>query len=370
MDKMLTTTSNSKSVKPDSRGERSIVKGSRPLWRLSIFAFQSLDTSRVPVPYSAWWDAPWARPSWPFSTIRRGRLRTHGAAQKLTKIKVTLPAAREVPLPRQVRFNYAVNNDGDYYPRFDASLTGERSSLGMVCDGHYRYDAPPANRWTTVGSTGKSDWISVDLGAERSIDTVKLFLLDDGGKVVAPASFDLEHWDGKAWRAVPDQRRTPERPVGRRPNTITFPTMDVARLRVVFRHAEGGNTGLTEFQAWGPGNRPYRPASPPAGILSVNTTGKGFPMATASFHDRYGGVPASAIDGKIIYRPMPWPPSISITFDLPKAATTSSRLVMASKQRWVATTIGVPAGVFARSLRRKSSDSFVSDWAGLLASPS
>ncbi len=28
-------------------------------------------------------------------------------------------------------------------------------------------------------------------------------------------------------------------------------------------------------------------------------------MATASFHDRYGGVPGSAIDGKIIYRPTP-----------------------------------------------------------------
>ena len=227
------------------------------------------------------------------------------SSPKLGKINVKLPGVREVPLPKEVRLNYSVNNDGDYYPRYDASFIGENSSLSMICDGQYVYDLQPANRWTTVGSTNESDWISIDLGTPRSIDTVQLYLIDDGQDVIPPASFELAYWDGEVWKAVPSQRRTLEKPVGGRPNTITFPLMNIQRLQVMFPHSENGRTGLTEMQMWGPGELPYSPAPPPAGNIAVNTAGKGFPKATASFHDIYGGVPALANDGKINYQPNP-----------------------------------------------------------------
>ena len=79
----------------------------------------------------------------------------------------------------------------------------------------------------------------------------------------------------------------------------------VTKLRANFTHAKGGFTGLTEIEAWGEGTLPY--VTPPAkpGNLAYNPTGKGFPKATASHSDVYGGVAKSAIDGRIIYKTSP-----------------------------------------------------------------
>ena len=228
------------------------------------------------------------------------------SSPKLAKLEVKLPAAREVPLNEETRFNYAVNNDGDYFPSYDASHTGPESSLALIYDGQYRYDTPPSNRWTSVGSTAKSDWVSIDLGMPRPIDTIKLFLLDDGEGVVAPSRFELQHWDGKAWVEIPGQNRNPKTPAGGRPNTISFSEIPLQRMRVVLHRAEEATgTGITEFQAWGSGTTPYQTPPPAAGNLSTNTSGAEFPKASASFHDRYGGVPKSAIDGRIIFRSNP-----------------------------------------------------------------
>ena len=49
----------------------------------------------------------------------------------------------------------------------------------------------------------------------------------------------------------------------------------------------------------------YNPAPPPAGNLALNVKRDGFPKATASFSDRYGGTPEKAIDGKIIFLATP-----------------------------------------------------------------
>jgi hypothetical protein len=223
----------------------------------------------------------------------------------LAKLHVDLPPAVEVPMPPEVRFNYAVNNDGDWFPRLSASHVGHGSSLAYVNDGQFRYDLRPVNRWTSLGSTSDSDWLAVDFGLPRPIDTVKLYLLDDGEGVTAPASFELEVHDGRDWKPAAAQQRRPAEPVGRRPNTVTFPVMEVAKLRVVFHHAEGGRSGLTALEAWGPGERPYIPAPPPAGNVAFNATGEGYPQATASHSDRFGGRPERAIDGKIIYSATP-----------------------------------------------------------------
>lgn len=223
----------------------------------------------------------------------------------LGKLHVNLPPAVQVPLPAEVRFNYAVNNDGGWFPRLSASHIGVGSSLAYVNDGQYRYDLRPVNRWTTLGSTNDSDWLVVDLGQARPIDTIKLYLLDDGQGVVAPAGFDLEYHDGQDWKPIPAQQRQPAEPVGRRPNTVTFPVVQAARLRVVLHHGQGGRSGLTEFEAWGPGERPYEPAPPPAGNLAFHAASEGYPQATASYSDRFGGRPERAIDGKIIYSPEP-----------------------------------------------------------------
>ena len=98
-----------------------------------------------------------------------------------------------------------MNNDGNYYPRITASHTGPNSSPAKVIDGNYWYHVHPPNRWTAEGSPHDSDWLTIDFGVKRKIHTVKLYLLDDGEKIVAPRAIDLEYWTGDGWKAVPGQ---------------------------------------------------------------------------------------------------------------------------------------------------------------------
>jgi hypothetical protein len=224
---------------------------------------------------------------------------------KLARLTAKLPSAPDAPAPKTKTANYFVNNDGDYYPQMKASFTSERTSLSKLNDGNAWYHLHPPNRWTTEGSTNATDWLEVDLGVNRALNCVKLYFLDDGEKVVAPASYTLEHWTGSAWKNVPQQTRAPERPTGHRANVVNFPTLNVQKLRLVFAHGQGGQTGLTELEGWGEWVGTYQIAPPPGGNLALNLRGEGYPKANASFHDVYGGFPRLANDGKIVFRPNP-----------------------------------------------------------------
>jgi hypothetical protein len=233
-----------------------------------------------------------------------------GSSPTLAKLSVKLPPAREVPLSVDTRVNHAVNNDGNYYPRLSASHVGPKSSLAFLQDGNTAwYHLHPPLRWTSEGSADDTDWLVLDLGMPRAVNEVKLYLLDDGGDqpVAAPAGYQLEYANGgDSWLPVPGQARTPEKPAGHMPNIIRFPDMKIQKLRVMFKNAPGRKSGMTEIEAWGPDSRPYVPARPPAGNIAFNPKPKeGFPKATASFSDQFGGIPENAIDGKISYRPTP-----------------------------------------------------------------
>lgn len=226
------------------------------------------------------------------------------SSKTLAPLTARVPAVGSLPA-RESRVNYVVNNDGDYHPQVKASFTHARTVLSKVNDGNYWYHLHPPNRWTTEGSPNAADSLEVDFGVPRPIDQVRLYLLDDGERVVAPERFAVESWNGRDWVEVPGQRRVPERPTGHRANVVSFPVLDVQRLRVVFQHDTGGRTGLTELEAWGPLTGPYRVAPPPAGNLALNLDGQGFPKASASFHDVFGGLPRWANDGKTVYQPNP-----------------------------------------------------------------
>ena len=224
---------------------------------------------------------------------------------KLRKLTAKLPLGNIGPIGKTVPMNYAVNNDGDYYPRFSATFTDPKSSLAKVNDGNSWYAQIPPNRWSTAGSPNAADSLTVDFGTKRAIDTIKLFILDDGTKVVAPASYEIEYWTRSAWIPISRQVRTPTKPTGHRANIIKYPTIETAKLRATFTHGKSGQTGLTEFEAWGGGSLPYVPAPPPAGNLALNLTDSEFPKASASFHDVFGGLPKRAFDGKSIFLPTP-----------------------------------------------------------------
>jgi hypothetical protein len=231
------------------------------------------------------------------------------SSPEIGRLEVKLPAAVVVPVDPNPPINYAVNNDGDFYPRLSASHVGGNSALSFANDGQYRYDIRPSNRWTTTGSNTKTDWIAVDLGTPRTIDKVSIYLLGDApgeGPVRTPPDHMIEYDRGDGtWMEIPNQERRFERPQGGMINTIRFPAIEAARVKVTFANPPEGGCGLTELELWGPGKYPYQVARPPLGNLAYNSGSEDFPKATASFSDRFGGKPESAIDGKIIYNSTP-----------------------------------------------------------------
>ena len=226
-------------------------------------------------------------------------------SEKLVPLSVELPSVKQVPSPAKTAVNYAVNNDGTYYPRVAASYSNPKTSPAKLIDGNYWYHRDPPNRWTCEGTRDSSDWVTIDFGAKRPIDTIKLYFLDDGSEVAPPYSFELQHWDGKNWMTLPGQKGNLERPTGNRANVVQFPPVEVARIQVVFRHSRRGRTGLTEIEVWGNAKLPLEPAPHPPGNIAYNPGAEPFPKASASYSDRFGGKPALAIDGKTNFLPSP-----------------------------------------------------------------
>jgi hypothetical protein len=200
--------------------------------------------------------------------------------------------------------NFAVNNDGGYYPRLVPSAVNSAYPISKLNDGNYWYHASPPNRWTFEGSPNRADSLVLELGRKRPVNTLKLYFLDDGEKVGAPARFEVEYHDGKAWRGVAEQERTPEKPAGRRANAVYFREVETDRLRVVFTHRDGARTGLSEFEAWGSADLPLEPPPFPTGNLAYNDGKQPFPKVSASHTSRYDKA-EQANDGVISYAPTP-----------------------------------------------------------------
>jgi hypothetical protein len=227
-------------------------------------------------------------------------------SDKLGPLAVELPpleATTRRSTPTAV--NFAVNNDGNYYPRVLTSFAPANAPPAKLIDGNYWYHRDPPNRWTCAGSPNATDWVAVEFGVRRKVDTVKLYFLDDKTEIVPPLGFDLEYWDGQKWLAIPHRQHTPKSPTGHRANVVRFPSLETEKVRAVFRHAANGRTGMTEFEVWGPASLPFEPAPHPAGDLAYNPGDKPFPKASASYADRFGGKPALAIDGKTNFLPNP-----------------------------------------------------------------
>lgn len=204
--------------------------------------------------------------------------------------------------------NFAVNNDGTYYPRVVASFTAQNSSLSKLHDGNYWYLQHPPNRWTSEGSTNQEDWIEVDFGMPRPVELIKLYILDDTGIansiVRAPKSIRVESLTAQGMQPV-EGSVTTMKIEGHRPYTLQVPQLITSKLRITLVHNGIFRSGLTELEVWGKAKLPLDKLPHPAGNLAYNDGTKQFPIAIASYHDRFGGVPRSAIDGITNFSPSP-----------------------------------------------------------------
>jgi hypothetical protein len=221
----------------------------------------------------------------------------------LGKILVKLPASEPME-DQSLRMNFAANSDSEFYPTAYASFTDLKTPVTKVNDGNYWYSMHPPNRWTTGRTGDTNDWVTIYFRINRLIDEVRLYFLDDGTNVVLPLAYKVQVSDGIDWKDAPSQKRVPEMPAGHRANVITFPPLYAKSVRAWFVHRADAVVGLSEFEAWGPEEFPYRPPPLKPRSLAFGRD-KDFPKASASFSDRYGGLPQFAIDGRVNFNPTP-----------------------------------------------------------------
>lgn len=234
----------------------------------------------------------------------------------LKPIRVKLPARNPSPSEASNKsVNHLVNNDGNYFPRLQASNSKPGTSIAKLQDGNIWYMQNPPNRWENASSEKVS--ILIDMGTPRQVDAIHLLLLDDsidfpghGGapdaskaEVVVPEELKIEGYlDGK-WETIAEKDK--EVLQGKQPTRFRFATKSFQQIRIEMVPQQGHRVGLTEVEAWGPAASPYPLAPVPAGNLAYRAAGKEFPKATASHSDRFGGTPEKSNDGKTVFEPNP-----------------------------------------------------------------
>jgi len=253
-----------------------------------------------------------------------------GRNDELGTLHITLPPASPPPAAARLH-DVAVNNGPGHFPFAAASSSHPLAPPFYAVDGNRWYHPSPPNRWVAAPSPEGTDWFGVDFGAERRVQEVTLYFLDDvngppveatgevgssgfpdlpgaaGPTLRSPASYEVQLWDGTAWADVPGQSRVPHAPTGRRANRVRFPAVATTKIRVVLHHQENATSGLTELEAWSADPLPLAPAGDSAGVgppvvanLAWNPGDRDHPRVSASFtgtDDRVG----QAVDGRLFF---------------------------------------------------------------------
>lgn len=184
------------------------------------------------------------------SAVRVELRHAKSARSGLTELEIWGDAQLPVePAPRP-EGNLAYNRGETPFPRVRASHTSRFDRLETVHDGRIVFRPTPANRWTAYESPHDTDWLEIDFGEPRTVGRMELYIYDDRGGVQAPESYVVQHWQDGEWRDVPDQRRSPDQPVGGKRNTVRFAPVRTDKLRIVFRRRGESRCGLTEIEAW------------------------------------------------------------------------------------------------------------------------
>ncbi|GLX70573.1 S-layer homology domain-containing protein [Paenibacillus glycanilyticus] len=143
-----------------------------------------------------------------------------------------------------------------------ASYSNNGDSPEYAGDGIISYNDFPRNRWTAYGTPNASDWVQTEYEHATSKNMAGIYFYDDGGGVQAPASYDIQYWNGSDWTNVPNQTRTPEEPTGGALNLVTFDTVVSSKYRIVMTHQADSRAGLTEVMYVDSDKEPV-PVEPP-----------------------------------------------------------------------------------------------------------
>lgn len=185
-------------------------------------------------------------PTWT-SRVRVILMPRQGAALGLTELEAwsteRLPLAR----PTAQTANLAFNGGTSGYPRVSASFSAPNDSVRYANDMRVAFTKYSRNRWSAVGSPNVQDWVAVDVGGEKTVRRVEIYLYGDDGRIKAPRSYSIQIWDGNDWRPATIRSRVPERPLASARNVVLIEPVTTSRVRVVLEHALPAVSAITEL---------------------------------------------------------------------------------------------------------------------------
>ncbi|MCG2588957.1 MGH1-like glycoside hydrolase domain-containing protein [Rhodohalobacter sulfatireducens] len=204
------------------------------------------------------------------------------SSETIQKLEVSIEPVEDQTL-HQPPVNYAVNNGRGFFPHITVSSYQTGHSSYYANEGNYWYHETPANRWVSESGSDK-EWIAVDFGVERPINEIKLYFLDDGEEIVPPTGYEIQTWNDDKWQSHSSTNHTPQSPVGKKPNIITFTEpQNTSRIRVQLTPQPNQAVGLTELEAWGPAEFPLAQPTDEIKNLAYNPDGKLYPIFSASY---------------------------------------------------------------------------------------
>ena len=131
-------------------------------------------------------------------------------------------------------------------------VNGDRKSLNAGTNGGW-VDAGPANTFP--------DWLQVDFGANKTINEVDIFTLQDNYAGSAEpteamtftqwglTAYSVEYWSGSSWIQIPNASVTGNNKIWRK---FEFSPVSTSKIRVVTSASVDGYSRLTEVEAYGP----------------------------------------------------------------------------------------------------------------------
>ncbi len=133
--------------------------------------------------------------------------------------------------------NYALNILHQGYPLPGSSIhASSDSSLFQTIDGRIWYFPEITNRWTTLGSSTKTDWWAIDFGQSHDISSVDIYLFADDKDFLPPDYISIAYQKDGEWIPVKKSEQKPTRYIGNTLNRILFDKITARRLKIYFKH--------------------------------------------------------------------------------------------------------------------------------------
>jgi cell division protein FtsB len=133
-----------------------------------------------------------------------------------------------------------------------AQYTCCSESPAETVDGVFSYVNVPHNRWTDWGQNTSTNWLAIDFGASTTFNQVKLYIYNDNGGVMPPASYVIQYGEMVnneiTWTNVNGQTNDPVTPVEQL-NTANFDTVTARYVRAFLTHGAAA-VGLTEIEVY------------------------------------------------------------------------------------------------------------------------